>query len=273
MTDELQLQPGNYHRIMGKFADIPRHIYAVSEHVNLKEMLLKYRMVGMEETISEVSPHLIGWVKPDGQPFDPEETRAKIEENMVNEIEEYLPILFNQALVMICTVFEVFLADCFNVITRRQPRVLISLAEQSDSEISIKEIINLGDYDKIFEAIQAKVLKQFDFRGIDGKIKTFKKMTVNMDDIFKFKFHSSKVSAQYPEAHKTLIEFYEKRNDIVHRNLLPLRNYQDLEHISGFFSYLLMSFGWVLSEKFRIPNDFPLPDMVKNLAPPDKLTE
>jgi hypothetical protein len=167
-----------------------------------------------------------------------------------------MPILFNQAFVLICSIFDFFLTDSLQVITRKQPNILKGLAGKK--EIDIAQVIDLANYRKIFEFIQAKVLKDFDYGSIEHKIKTIEKLKVDIAGAFSFYYHIHEVQAKYPNARKLLSDIYEKRHGVVHRDELPIANYDELEEIVLFLDSLMMSLGLVMGKHFNIPTDVSL---------------
>jgi hypothetical protein len=262
-SDELMLYPGKYHFRIGKFALIPRYIYGVDRIVNIKQMILDHRMEGMDKIMSKHGPAAIAALEAQGKDSDISKFREVIVKDTKEDIEEYLPILFNQALVMMCTVFDVFLVDSLEVITKKQPKILHQLADKSD--ISVTDIINIPNYDAIFKIIQDKALSRFDFSGIKDKVKTLDKIGVDTKGVFNFKFQNDNPRKKFPDSYGIFISCYEKRNDIVHRDKLPIKSPDDLEYIADLFADLIMNFGWEMGEHFDIPTDFDLIQRVNEM--------
>lgn len=239
-----------------KYALIPRYIHWIDSRVGIKQMILQQRMSGLDEMMVQNLEYAIFASEAQGKELALDKIRHDLEQNTRADIEEYLPILFNQALVMMCAVFDVFLVDSLNAIIRKDPKMLHQLT--SDKDISISEVINSSDYDEIFEIMRKKVSKRFNFGGIKDKIVILKKIGLDMDGIFNFKFHNDNPRKKFPEAQKKLISIYDDRHGIVHEDTLTIQTPEDLEPIGEFFSDLIVSFAWEMGQHFDIPTDFDL---------------
>ena len=250
------LKPLKFGQRIRKYILIPFYLNGASEHGNLKEALLKMHMAAFDMSFND-KKYWKPEVSKEQRKENMKKIREEIEEKNRKNINEYLPILFNQALVMACTVFDNFLLDSIKVFTSKNPQLLKSLVVEGD--INIYELIDLGDFNKIFSTIQTKVLNRFDFSSIEEKIKLLRnRLKIDTDSTFKLPYRNQEVQKRYPEGYKFLMNIYKNRNDIVHRDKLPLRSYEELENISTFFDYYMLDFALIAGKKFEINSDFEL---------------
>ena len=117
---------------------------------------------------------------------------------------------------------------------------------------------SIADYQGIFETIQSEVLRRFDFKSIEEKIKALKKMGVNVDEALAFKLLKERVRQRFPNGLQLLKKYYVQRHDVVHRDKHVISTYEELEEIADFFNALLLSFGVVLGKHFQIETDWDL---------------
>src|SRR6266567_5688049 len=101
MTDESLLLPLRFSNSVNKYALIPWHFQLFFDHGNLKDLIVNYRMHGLDEMNKEWTPLIHRGKSPDEIRTLIAEQRSKMEANVHQEVGEYLPILFDQALVMI----------------------------------------------------------------------------------------------------------------------------------------------------------------------------
>jgi hypothetical protein len=182
------------------------------------------------------------------------EHRAKLEAFSCQEVDEYLPILYNQALVMMVTVFDVFRYESLKIVTTKHPDLLKSMADEKD--MTIVRILELGECQAIFEAIQSRVLRRFDYKSITEKIDAIRKLRVDVDAAFGFTFHTLKIQEQYPDTLPRFRDCYDKRHAIVHREQHTFDTYEQLEEVDMFLGYLVMSFSLALGFRFGIMTDW-----------------
>jgi len=256
MTEKEIIKPVSFGKRLKKYSLIPYYLHLLSTYGNLKELILARKMEGLDQILIEMTPYVMAEMKEEERQKAIQTFKEKAEEMNRKEIDSFMPILFNQALVMACTTIDVFLVDALRVITQKKPNILKGLAGKES--IDIAQVIDLADYQKIFEFIQAKVLKKFDYGSIEDKIKTFDKLGVDTAGAFSFKHHNEKVQMKYPNAQDLLISTYQKRHGIVHADQLPLTTYKELEEITTFYDNLMLSFGIELGRHFSITTDWHL---------------
>lgn len=254
METEYLLTPMKFTQRINKYAIVPFHFKIFFEHSDLKKQIQSRRMEGFDELSEQFAPSLSpGKTANDIESYKTQ-LLSSLEAYTQKEVDEYLPILYNQALVMIITVFDVFLYESLKVATNKHPQLLKSMADEKD--MTIVQIIDMADYQSIFERIQDRVLKRFDYKGIMEKMDALKKMRVAVDDALGFKFHKKKVQQQYPQALKMLRNNYDKRHAIVHREQHTFDTYEQLEEVARFFNDLVLSLALALGFRFDIMTDF-----------------
>lgn len=249
------LKPLKFGSRMRKYVLIPYCLDVISKRGTLKEAILKVHMAVFDSSLND-KEFWTSEVSKDLKRSKIEKLREEIERKNRKDVEKYLPILFNQTLIMVCTICDTFLFDLLKVITNKEPNILKSLVNEND--ITIPEIIDLGNYQKIFDTIQNQVLQRFDFAGIDKKMTILKRLGIDVDSAFKLKFHTRQVQQKYPNGYNFLITAYKKRNDIVHRNKLTVKTHKELEKISVFFGYFISDLALIAGRKFGIPTDLEL---------------
>jgi len=253
--ENLYLKPFEFARRIGKYFMNVYYINLFCEKGNLKNILLKTRVRHIYKDVmgDEMWKERLSLKK---KMENLRLLKEKAQEEYTQEVENFLPILFNQTLVMFCTVFDNFLIDGLDVITNLKPEMIKNLSTKEDRDIleAIEENMDVSR-STVFSIIRKKILERFDFKSIDKKINTFEALGLKRNIIFKL---NKKMTVKYPKAEKLLKEIYSKRNDIVHKNTLPLRKFQELEHINGFFTHFIFKFSLDVWRTFNIKTDFHL---------------
>jgi len=255
MEEEFLLTPIKFSDRINKYAIVPFHFMIFFEHGDLRERIENHRIRGLDELHEQYAPGMYS----DKTSAEAEslklQLRAKFDEKTRLEVAEYLPILYNQALVMMMTVFDVFLYESLKTITSKHPNLLKSMADEKD--MTIVRILELADYQAIFEAIQSRVLRKFDYKSITEKIDAIRKLRVDVDAALGFKFLTAKVQSQYAADNLTLLrDWYNKRHAIVHREQHVFDSYEQLEEVGLFLGYLVRSFSFALGFRFGITTDW-----------------
>lgn len=245
-----------YNNRVLKYVLIPDYLQKLSTHGNLKEALLKVQMMTHDQVIGDFMPNMF-------TPDIPEETKQKVltsirkktEEENKKKIEEYLPIIFNQTLVTLCTVLDTFLVDSLRVITTHQPKILKALA--SDDDIKIDDLFTATEQEQLIAKVQEKVLSDFDFMGIKDKLSVLsQKLKVDVEGGLMLKFHKEEVQELYKSKGDFLYDTYDKRNLVVHRDQKAITTFEELSEVSTYISYFILDFGFILGAHFKIETDF-----------------
>jgi len=223
---------------------------------NLSETLLNVRLTGQESFLANevLNKNLWPGLSREEVAVKNEELRQKLTVRERQEVEQFFIIAFNQALVMMCTAFDTFLVDCLKVITFKKPEILKALSVEGD--ITVDEIVNTRSYEEIFESIQEKVLKRFDFAGIDGKLKQLSRIGVQEYELFQ---SSEEFVSRFPNPANFLRKIYSDRHNIVHKEQLVITKYDELSDISFFLIHIITKWGaFNFAKKFNISSDISL---------------
>ncbi len=229
------------------------YLFLLCNKGNLKETILKARMHGADQFIEEEFVRgnaLLPGLSQEEREESIQKLKNAIKEGNENEVEDFLPILFNETMVMMCTVFETFLQDCISVLIDNKPQYLKSLSHEKD--INIPQIIDASSYSQIFQIIKNKFLKRFDFMSIDKKISVFTSIGLDREIIFKF---NQKMILKFPSPDKFLENIFNKRNDIVHKDFLPIKTMDELFEVSEFLNYFFIKLSMDMFKKFNILTD------------------
>lgn len=201
MEEEFLLTPMKFSGRINKYAIVPFHFMIFFEHADLRERIQNHRMEGLDELNEQFTPKMYPGKAPAEIEGHKADLRAKLEATVSQDVDEYLPILYNQALVMMVTVFDVFLYESLKTVTSKHPNLLKSMADEKD--MTIVSIIELADYEAIFKAIQDRVLRRFDHKSISEKIDAIRKLRVDVDAALGFRFHKATVRSQYENCLET----------------------------------------------------------------------
>ena len=235
------MRPFEFTSRMNKYVLIPYYLDFLSINGNLKENLLKVQMNGFEQTLNSTSKFWKEGISVERKIEEAEKIKIKISKQYENEIENYFPILYNQALIISCTIFDLFLFESYESIVNQAPALEILLKKTDVTS------------DKNIE----KILKNFDYSGIKDKIEKIERLKINMDIIFKLKLFKNEVQEKYPDGRNYLFHIYSTRNDIVHRNLLPIKKYSELSDMTTYLQSFMIEFAYHTGNQFNINTDIP----------------
>ncbi len=172
MNPRTYFKPQAFMYRLNKYAANSYYVDFLEKKGNLRETLIKARTASSKQTMTELFSDPQAW-----NPGLSEKEKQQSLESMIKnvdkreaeEVDKFFITLLNQTLVMLCTVFDTYLVDRLDVIIYTKPDLLKLFAD--DKDISIKEIIDSKTYENVFNVMQSKVLKRFDFMGIKDKFK------------------------------------------------------------------------------------------------------
>lgn len=255
MNPRTYFKPQTYMYRLNKYSVNSYYLDFLVKKGNLRETLIKARVISSREVISEILSDPEAW-----NPETTEEEKEKNIEDTINrvdkkeaeEVDKFFVTQLNQTLVMLCTVFDTFLVDCFDVITYVKPEIIKSFTAEKD--ISVAEVIDAKTYDNVFNTIQGKVLERFDYSGIEKKFEYLKKAGLETKDLF---ILNNIMAPKYSDPLRVILKAYKDRNDIVHRNQMKIYSYQEIEYIANLMNHLIMNWGITkFKNKFKIDSDF-----------------
>lgn len=168
--------------------------------------------------------------------------------------EDYLHVILNQGLVMVCTVFETFLNDTFRTTVTDRAEVLNTLKQKKMTEILGK--FNLGTDKENLASIQKQVIEKFYLLGIMKKIDVIEGIGIRRDKIFDFSSLPLDIQQTYKTWDNEKLQAIVKiRHDIVHRDELPLKTLRELFVIKYFFERLVINLSMLFTAEFHILQD------------------
>ena len=184
-----------------------------------------------------------------------EEAFAILEASFRKKLENSQLILVNQTLVMLCTIFEIFLNVSLEIVLKRKPEILLSTAHEKI--ITFKDLVELGDYDSILNSFRDKVTHKFSREEIEDRILFYDKhLGIKTTAIFDWQIYIDEIHELLKGWNlEKLKEVFGKRHDIVHRNELPISNLEEVATIVEFMSKIIMNISGLLQDKFKIPID------------------
>ena len=224
---------------------------------NLSEIMFEARCFdALQHTSKWMAKDEVWKVKPSSEEL--KQGFAKIQEQIEikkkREVDEFFITFFNHSLVMMCAVFDIFLIDCVQVISHEKPQILLALG--SDADMSLKDFIEAKNYDDFFDSVQSKILKRFEFGGIEDKLKLLMKLGLSSEQMFVF---NDEQSTRYPNPEMRLVQIYTDRHSIVHYDRMILSDHQELEPVSDFLSFLVLHLGgFLFKEHFGVKTDLQL---------------
>ena len=218
-----------------------------------QKMLLEERKAVREELLSELEYKKIF--------FHPDAETHKNLKNMVMEkmeqadeagIKSYMPIIVNQNLVMLCTVMEIYLVHVLVTVLLKRPEIIVGLAQEKN--VTLKRVLELGNYDAVVEEFRDKVVEIFSFQGIKEKFNTFSKIGITTESVFEYSGFPERVQKRFKGYSFTNLEdIFQKRHDIVHKNELPIRNIDELIVIEDFLEKTIINLSVKAKDKYDIP--------------------
>ncbi len=185
------------------------------------------------------------------------------------KVQEYVTILLNQNLVMLCTIMEIFFLHILETIMLTEPNVLVGLAQEKT--LTLQQILSLKNYDSIIEKFRSKILDYFSRQGLKEKFKIYEKIGLDINKIFNYSTYTD-------DAQKRLIgydldrlsEIFDKRHDIVHKNELPLKQLSELRETKEFFEKIVLNLSILTMDKYTILLDLQ-DNLVRSGYPRDKI--
>lgn len=241
-----------------RLGDIYLFVYTVPQEVNRAETqrrLVNIQMSGYPELISSVMK--------DSEALSQEKLDSiftniykLIEKSTTEKINKYPLIIINQALVMMCTVYEIFLMHVLDSIFRRKPETLLSIAKHRI--VTLEQVLESDDKETILEFFRRKFEDHFSRQGIREKFDTFAQLGIKEYEIFNFSAYYNQEAQKKFAGYdlEKLTSIFDKRHDIVHSDTLPLQNATELGVINEFFQNTGFMLTLAVGKKFKIPSDF-----------------
>lgn len=182
------------------------------------------------------------------------EIRKQLVDSAAKKVADYEIIFLNQNLVMQCTIMEIFFLHILAIIIEVEPRTLIGLAQEKN--VTLQQVISLKTYDAIIEQFKDKIFDNFSRQGIEDKFEIYNKVGIDIKKIFDFSSYTEEIQQRYKDYDiKNLINVFDKRHNIVHKNKLPLTTLEELESIKDFFERIIINLSTIVMNQYGILSD------------------
>ena len=223
---------------------------------NVQQFIVDTMMQGSDQLLQELVDKQIIYHE------DPQKTRElkkeifeQLKKSNLQKVQDYVPVLLNQNLVMLCTIMEIFFLHILETAMVVEPNTLMGLAQEKN--INLQQVITLKNYDSIIEDFRLKVLDHFSRQGLKEKFKIFEKIGFDVNQIFDYSKFTSDVQDKFKNySLDTLDQIFEKRHNIVHKNALPLKHLSELIEIKDFFEKIILNISTIVMVKYGVLLDF-----------------
>jgi hypothetical protein len=169
-------------------------------------------------------------------------------------------LLLNLGLVMLCTQLELFINHLVDVVLAVEPRRLMDLA--SDKQMTAKEIVELGEYDRILQRLRDKVIDEIDREGTRGKFvkQLGERLGLIGADQIKIAptFEGLRPGVFKEWDLERLVAVFEQRHGIVHRGELSVSDLDYLEKVGLFFGAIQTVLTINAVRKYNVKLDLPV---------------
>jgi hypothetical protein len=179
------------------------------------------------------------------------ETERKMQESFAKKLEKSGLLILNISLVMLCTIVEIFLDHVLRTIFDANPRTLLSISPYKN--ITLEEFLNFKDYNDILENFKDKYLEHFNRQGIEKKLEVMYSLGLKKEILFSWRVLDDEAQKRFKGIDdRLLIDIFDKRHSIVHKNALPITAFEEqLLKIKDFFSKVILNFGFEAAEQFK----------------------
>ncbi len=251
---KLILKPHLYGKRIGQYSIMAYSLDRLYKKGKLKEDLLQPQMSLIDEIYS-VNPSFNTEIIKEEFDKNLKKLKEKAELEARKDVENYLPSIMNQVLVTACTILDTYLVDCLSTIIEKEPKILKGLADKDD--ITIARIIDAKDYSEIFKELKNKTLARFDFMGIKDKVSYLtNKIKIDVAAASLLPNHVENIQKDFPKGIDTLFEAYQRRNDIVHRDMQRIKTYSELIYFTQYMQIFCLELAFSIYKNFRITSDF-----------------
>lgn len=238
-------------------ADSTTHVLSNKE---AKEIIIGRSMEGFGDNLDSYFAQ--GVITPINTEYDKEKLKKSIvgemEKSYKDKIDRNILILLNQDLVMLCTIMEIFLSHIVEEIIEKQPTLISYLCP--DRRISIKKIAEHNVSNKIDQLLKSEALRTFSFAFMADKLKMLTKLNIDVDKMFRLLTKDG--DDKSAKNRELFMNIYEKRNDIIHRNLLPISSKEELIEAKRLFELIVFNLSIMVMKEHKILMD--IQDMLIN---------
>jgi RiboL-PSP-HEPN len=242
------------------------HSLSGLEHKEVRDEALKRWMKGVPELIRDKKLY---------EKYPTEEMFRDLEKRMAESFSKKFDksglLILNMSLVMLCTIFEVFLDHMLKVIFDANPKTLLGISPYKN--ITLEEFLKFKDYSEILEDFKHKFLEHFNRQGIDKKLETLYSLGLKKEVLFSWRiFDEEARKGLGGNGDKRLVQIFNKRHSVVHNDALPLTFFEELLEIKDFLTKVVLNFGFETEGQFKshgVITDFAL--LWKGIYNPEKV--
>jgi hypothetical protein len=183
-----------------------------------------------------------GYLKPDLPKATLDFLTRAMHAEFEKKVAQYEPWLLNQGLVMLCTIFDVFLEHVLEVLFTA--RIELLYAPDEARRIDLKTIVALGSVNAVVTEFRQREIRRFSFHNIDKRLRYLKsRCGIATSAIFDWSLLSREGQEQLKGWNKVakLRDIYEDRHLVVHSNKLPLTKREELERVKEYLDKLVMN--------------------------------
>ena len=158
-------------------------------------------------------------------------------------------------LVTLCTILDSYLDSTLDAVFRQNPKILYGVSGAKN--IELKKLVELGSVDAVIREIRAKEIRNFSNDDIANRLDYFKaKLSIDTDRLFDWELSDKDTDRRLEGLTlKSLENFYQQRQDIVHRDDMLISTFEELDRISVFFLNIGSKLAVVISEKHHVALD------------------
>lgn len=241
-------RPYAYYLRLNRYVAIVEYLTEVDRVHGLEKIILPIAMRDFAATMSQ-----LGAIFPPDQQDLSEKVRQSVEQQKKDEVKSYLPILYNQTIIMTCAVFEAFLTDCISVLINNNQEALKVLADIKD--VNVFDLINQGDLNKSLGQVRERVMNKFSACNIHDKLSKFTNLGIDINQVKRLEGSKESVKESYNRETEFFGTIFQRRNDIVHRNFLPFSDITEVARIDKYFLHFMVNLTAGIFRKYGINAD------------------
>jgi hypothetical protein len=224
-----------------------------------KEAIVRLKMQGVPELLPGLLGDLAGGKKDAVERF----VLRATQDEMRKKVEQYGPWTLNQGLVILCTRFDVFLEEFLDAIFRKRIELLYSAAEAKS--ITLKAIVEAGSVEAILGDFRDREIRAFAFEEIEKRFQYLeRRVHIETKRVFDWSRFNENVAREFAGWDlKKLVDVYDARHRVVHRDQLPLTHIDELVKVNEFFERLIGNLTVLAREKHGLRADYEAPMLLQ----------
>lgn len=179
---------------------------------------------------------------------------GEMEAATLQKLSQYEKWACNQALIALFTVLETFFEEAVDAILIIEPKYL------SEKTVTIREVLN-PEGKSVVDDVRSKTVKAFAAEGLAKKFEFLEnRLSMNKSDIFDWSLKTPEGARQLQNYdYNKLMSLNDNRNDVVHRDLMPISDIEELCGVANFFQSIVLNVTHLSARKFKVAIDFGFP--------------